>query len=207
MDDAARSLVRLSAAVAGGDRERRAAAMRAAAAHAEPREVEESLLQSYLFLGFPAALTALSEWRELTGHKPEPQTANDDPGQWLDRGTAVCRTIYGRAYEKLRNSVRRVHPALDDWMVREGYGKVLSRGGLDLGTRELCIVAILSATGWEPQLHSHLRGALHAGCDPNSVTEALDAGLEIRQSPKWSNEARSLWSRVRNRYEPEGEDH
>ena len=206
MDDAARSLVRLSAALAGGDRELRSAAMQAAAAQAEPVQVEESLLQSYLFLGFPAALTALAEWRELTGHAPEPQSLNDDPGQWLSRGTAVCRIIYGRAYEKLRDSVRRVHPALDDWMVREGYGKVLSRGGLDLGTRELCIVAILSATGWEPQLHSHLRGALHAGCDPDSVTEALEAGLEVGPSPGWSNEARSLWSRVRNRYEPDVED-
>lgn len=200
MDPETEVLVRLSAAVASGDARRRSEAMRGALDRARPRAVEEALLQSYLFLGFPAALTALAEWRALTGHEPESQPGDEDPDQWLARGSVVCRTVYGRAYEKLRGSVRRVHPALDDWMVREGYGKVLARDGLDLASRELCIVAILGATGWEPQLHSHLRGALHAGCDPVAVAAALDMGLEANPSSGWPDEARSLWERVRGRH-------
>ena len=198
--DAVRSLVRLSAAVAAGDAETRIGAMRDARETSSSVAVEEALLQSYLFLGFPAALTALSEWRDLTGTRPAPETDSADPSEWGRRGEAVCRTVYGRAYEKLRGNVRRVHPAMDEWMVREGYGKVLAREGLDLGTRELCIVAILAATGWEPQLHSHLRGALHAGCDPASVAEALEAGLGLNRAPAWCDGARLLWKRVRGRY-------
>ena len=200
MDPETGALVRLSAAVASGDPRRRSDALRAAADRAHPRAVEEALLQSYLFLGFPAALTALAEWRDLTGLEPEAPPGEEDPDEWPSRGALVCRTVYGRAYEKLRGSVRRVHPALDDWMVREGYGKVLARDGLDLAARELCIVAILAATGWEPQLHSHLRGALHAGCDPAEVAEALESGLETSASAGWSDEARSLWARVRGRH-------
>jgi 4-carboxymuconolactone decarboxylase len=201
-DDPTRALLRLSAAVAAGDRGRRIEAMRVAAEFAPARSVEEALLQSYLFLGFPAALTALAEWREVSSTRSTPETDPADLATWGRRGELVCRTVYGRAYEKLRGNVRRVHPAMDEWMVHEGYGKVLAREGLDLGTRELCIVAILAATRWEPQLHSHLRGALHAGCEPAAVDEALETGLELTEHEDWRTAARSLWSRVRER-EPE----
>jgi 4-carboxymuconolactone decarboxylase len=198
-DDSTRALLQLSAAVAAGDRSHRIEAMRAAAEVGPARSVEEALLQSYLFLGFPAALTALAEWREVSDTRATPETDSADLATWRQRGERVCRTVYGRAYEKLRGNVRRVHPAMDEWMVHEGYGKVLAREGLDLGTRELCIVAILAATGWEPQLHSHLRGALHAGCEPAAVDEALEAGLALTEDEDWRTGARSLWSRVRER--------
>lgn len=196
------ALLRLSAAVAAGGSARRRAAMRSAAEAATPLAVEEALLQSYLFLGFPAALTALAEWRELTGTRSVPETDRADLLEWTRRGEAVCRTVYGRAYEKLRANVRRVHPAMDDWMVQEGYGKVLAREGLDLETRELCIVAVLSATRWEPQLHSHLRGALHAGCAPADVVEALEAGLDLAGDEAWQAGALALWRRVRDNHVP-----
>ena len=190
------TLIRLSAAVAAGGKVSRNEAMRAAAQLASPLAVEEALLQTYLFLGFPAALTALSEWREVSRVRPAPETEAADLAAWNERGEEVCRTVYGPAYEKLRGNVRRVHPAMDEWMIREGYGKVLARPGLDLATRELCIVAVLSVTGWEPQLHSHLRGALHAGCSPARVEEAMETGLELSADPSWPERARSLWKRV-----------
>ena len=112
-------------------------------------------------------------------------------------GAKATVTSIGRG---LRRNVRALHRDMERWMVVEGYGKVLARPGLDLPTRELCIVAILAATGWEPQLHSHLRGALHAGCDPVSVSEALEAGLEMNPEPAWRNGAKSLWERVAARY-------
>jgi 4-carboxymuconolactone decarboxylase len=198
--DSIRALVALSAAVAGGDRSLRRAALQTAHGAAPARAIEEALLQTYLFLGFPAALTALAEWRDISGRTPS-EPGLEESLDWSRRGEAVCRTVYGRAYEKLRGNVRRVHPAMDDWMVREGYGKVLGREGLDLGTRELCIVSMLAATGWEPQLHSHLRGALNTGCDELSVGEALEAGLAVATDDGWRRDARSLWARVRDRRE------
>jgi 4-carboxymuconolactone decarboxylase len=197
--DSIEALVALSAAVAGGDPARRRAALRTAHKAAPARAVEEALLQTYLFLGFPAALTVLAEWRDISGLPPAPEPDSQRGRDWEPRGEAVCRTVYGRAYEKLRGNVRRVHPTMDDWMVREGYGKVLGRDGLDLGTREMCIVAMLAATMWEPQLHSHLRGALNAGCEPASVEDALEAGLALVPDEVWRRDARSLWRRVRAR--------
>jgi 4-carboxymuconolactone decarboxylase len=201
LDPETRLLAGISAALARGDDPALAAALReAAAGGAEPRAVEETLLQSYLFLGFPAALAALARWRETLG---DPAVEGDPlavpPGldAWRERGEEVCRVVYGRAYEGLRRNVARAHPAMDRWMIEEGYGKVLGRPGLPLRARELCIVAILAGAGREPQLHSHLRGALHAGAEPGEVEEALEAGLEGRDAG-CARRARALWRRVRD---------
>lgn len=196
-DVAARALVAVSAALPSRSRAGLEAGLRAALHSCPPAAIEECLLQSYLFLGFPAALTALAAWREVYPECPPPFARDDGtPDERGRRGEAVCRIVYGRAYEKLRANVRRVHPALDRWMIEEGYGKVLGRPGLDLATRELCIVALLAAAAWEPQLHSHLRGALQAGNAAARVEAALEAGLGQRQDDAWAGRARDLWRRV-----------
>ena len=68
-----------------------------------------------------------------------------------------------------------MHPALDSWMVVEGYGKILSRPGLDLVRRELCIVAACAAAKQDRQLQSHLHGALNVGATAEQVAGALAA--------------------------------
>jgi len=136
-------------------------------------EVEEALLQSYLFLGFPSAIESLRRWRN---RKAEPAVAApEDWNLWLERGEEVCATVYGDHYVPLRQNIARFHPDLDRWMVAEGYGKVLGRPGLGLGIRELLIVAMLVVSGerGRRQLRSHLRGALNAGVAPQDVEEAI----------------------------------
>jgi len=200
-------LVEASAALASGDRaaleEELAASARAVEAGTMPaRAMEEALLQSYLFLGFPAALGALDAWREVGPGVPQerdPLAAPERTEPWRERGESVCRRVYGRAYRPLRRNISDLHPAMDRWMVTEGYGKVLGRPGLSLGDRELCIVALLVVTRRRPQLHSHLRGALNAGVAPGAVESALDRSLARSRDEGWEVEARDLWGRVRER--------
>jgi alkylhydroperoxidase/carboxymuconolactone decarboxylase family protein YurZ len=49
-----------------------------------------------------------------------------------------------------------------EWLVLEGYGKVLSRKGLSMMERELCIVAVLTVLKFDDQLYSHINGAYRA---------------------------------------------
>jgi 4-carboxymuconolactone decarboxylase len=84
-------------------------------------------------------------------------------------------------------------------MIVEGYGKVLSRPGLDLPRRELCIVAACAHTGQDRQLHSHLRGALNAGAPPGAVDSTFDA-LEPVLTPDAMRASRMLWMRVRSQH-------
>lgn len=206
MNDAGRALtpeqeilVRLSAALAARDLAGLGVHMRRAAHMDLSASIEESLLQSYLFLGFPAALTAVALWKKLSGEdlpEADPLAEPTSVDDWVGRGEAVCRSVYGPTYDKLRRNVMRMHPAMDRWMITEGYGKVLGRPGLDLVDRELCIVALLTVAAWESQLHSHLRGALNVGASPEAVSGAVETGLEYVDDPDWADAARRLWRRV-----------
>jgi 4-carboxymuconolactone decarboxylase len=171
MVEAVRALVRASAAIgANADLH---GALRDADSHADPLAVEEMVLQSYLFVGYPRALQAMQAWRNVSG-RTAPAEAARDRAQWRERGERVCARVYGGAYRRLRANVSALHPDLEQWMVVEGYGKVLGRPGLELAVRELCIIALLVPQDAPAQLHSHLRGALNAGAAPADVAETLD---------------------------------
>jgi 4-carboxymuconolactone decarboxylase len=172
MNDTTRVLIEISGALAGGSAGRLDAALRAAIGVAAPEAVEEALLQSYLFLGYPAALRGLAAWRRISELPALAEPARDSAA-WEKRGEKICALVYAGQYERLRANIAALHPDMERWMVVEGYGKVLGRPGLDLITRELCIVALLASQDSGPQVYSHLRGALNAGADESDVDEAV----------------------------------
>jgi 4-carboxymuconolactone decarboxylase len=182
LDDSTIALVRLAAGIAGGD-EMQVRDAFARSVQIVPSEwIEELVIQSYLFSGFPRALNAAREWRKVA---PEPAPLTDEGDdvthvdEWRRHGEETCAAVYGPMYEKLRVNVRQLHPALDAAMVIEGYGKILSRPGLDLPRRELCIVAACAVTAQDRQLHSHLHGALNVGVTAPVLAAAVDALLPI----------------------------
>ena len=217
LDRPTAALVRLSARITGaGEKSVRAAFSECLAEGVSDGWVEELVLQSYLFAGFPRALNAAREWRrsqgapavreaergeERSGERSgalSPARAGEsysDAAEWLRRGEQTCETVYGHFYEKLRTNIRGLHPSLDEWMIVEGYGKVLSRPGLDLARRELCIVAACVAAGQDRQLHSHLHGALHAGASVETILETLDALHGVVEESNL-HRARLLFARV-----------
>ncbi len=172
-----RHLVRIAGAIAGSDEETVRAVM-SEAEKANSAAVDEIILQSYLFAGFPRALNAARAWRSISG-TPAPERDGEADGadleMWRERGLRTCEIVYGESYEALRRNIRKLHPALDEWMIVDGYGKVLSRPGVDLRTRELCVVAACAVAGQQRQLHSHLHGALNAGATPAEIRGVLDA--------------------------------
>jgi len=191
------NLIRLSSVLAARDPEALARVLSEALDMGLSGPVEEVILQSYLFLGYPVALNAFKVWRDLGGTVRGDVPSEDWPG-WSRRGEEVCRTVYGGQYEGLRRNVRALHPDLERWMVVEGYGKVLGRPGLDLATRELCIAALLAVLGAPRQLYSHLRGALNAGAGTSEVESAMEIAFE-QIDPEGTAEALEVWSRVRAR--------
>ena len=169
LDDATIALVRLAAVVAAGNEDSLRGEISRAAGAIPDLWVEELLLQTYLFAGFPRALNAMREWRRVhptVASVPESRTPTRADGE------ATCERVYGKMYDRLRENIRHLHPLLDDWMITEGYGKVLSRPGLDLPRREPCIVAAHAAT-----MQSSRRGRsrpaprpVRAGSSPTSST-------------------------------------
>ena len=176
-----RQLVRVAGAIAGASEAEVRSIMVDAKDEVDPAMVEEIILQSYLFAGFPRALNAARAWRAVSG-RPAPRAdgeARADLTEWRRRGEKTCALVYGESYDKLRQNIRELHPALDEWMIVDGYGKVLSRGLVDLKTRELCVVAACAVAGQQRQLHSHFRGALNTGAAASELVAVLDAIADL----------------------------
>lgn len=192
-----RWLAQLSAAAAVGDEPRLAEAMERLRDAGRASEVEEAVLQIYVFAGYPRALNALTLWRRLSDVDAPPPTP-DDWDEFEARGADVCRRVYGRVYGRLRRNIARLHPDLDRWMIVEGYGKILGRDGLDLRWRELCAVAALAALGVRPQLHAHLQGAINTRV-PRSQIEGWVRWLEELLPGERATLLRELWEDVRGR--------
>lgn len=192
MNEALRALVAMCAAVGARNRAGMANTMDQAAAAANPDDAEEALLQSYLFVGYPIALQALSMWRERTGREPPAPSPKDPPSTWRKRGEAVCEQVYAGQYKRLRGNISKLHPDMERWMLEEGYGKVLSRPQLDLKVRELCIIGVLVGLDAPQQLYSHLRGALNVGATPDEVELAVDIACG-QSSLTAKDNARKVW--------------
>src|SRR5688500_15909136 len=103
------ALIALSAAIASRDGEALSAALARAKEDAEPLAVDEVILQSHLFVGFPIALNAMIRWREIGGTEPAPGVEAAE-GEWTTRGERVFATVYRQSHEALRERVVALHP-------------------------------------------------------------------------------------------------
>lgn len=174
----ATAIARLSAAIAGnapgGVSEETAHALRAGLSG---KEVYETILQSYLFLGFPRTIEAFFAAKPLLERHGGIPAAPDPflPAEWTARGESLCREVYGRHYEKLVDTMRGFSPDLAAWMILEGYGKTLSRPALSAAEREIGVLAILTVTRMWRQLRSHALGTVNVGGTHSGIRAAIVA--------------------------------
>ena len=135
------------------------------------KKIYEALLQTYLFAGFPSALISLKSFKKIVGKKKEYK--GFDLNAYLDRGKRNCKLIYADKYDKLLDNIRSFSPEMAEWLIIEGYGKVLGRKGLSLKEREICIVSILSVMKFKDQLYSHIIGAMNIKVNQKLLLKSL----------------------------------
>ena len=160
--------------------------------------LRETIIQAYLFDGYPVMFEGLFLLREILGKEnapPPPEALDRDTlDSWVACGEKLCRRIYGNNFDRMQENMRTLSPDVANWMVVEGYGKVLSREGLDVRTRELINVAVLAAKDYPRQLHSHLLGALNVGVLPEEVNRLLE--LLEPLAPENIQSSRRLWKSI-----------
>jgi 4-carboxymuconolactone decarboxylase len=205
LDPHTRDLVRFAAAIAQGyEPELRERVGPLRSSQVPVAWVEELLLQSVLMVGYPRALIAFTVWRKFSG-VPAPEADPDQEysraSEWSRRGEELCALVYGENYPKLRASIHSLHPAMDNWMIVEGYGRTLARPALDLRRRELCTVAQTAVLETLRQLHSHLRGALNAGASFGQIEGTLSIVNPLLSFDQWKK-VKELWRTVRNGWSP-----
>lgn len=109
-----------------------------------------------------------------------------------EKGDKLFSDVYGRHSKEVQGRIQEMHPALEDWIIRNAYGSIFSRktaGGLDISVkeRELCAVSMLCTERHATvQLASHLRGCLRVGANEKEIEYVMDqtgliTGSEMRE--------------------------
>ena len=198
-DAVSRLLAGYSAAIALADESCLDAAVRLGRDHAVGHgQFYEIVLQSYLFLGFPRMLEAGDHLaRQFEDVHLAVKTEPISPAEskvWFDKGHDLYGRVYGDMHNVLRERVELIAPEAFRWMIIEGYGKVLSRPGLSVVDRELAIVACLLVENRPRQLHSHLKGALNVGAEPELIRRIIEDHKET--APSGYQTALALMDRI-----------
>ncbi len=90
------------------------------------------------------------------------------------RGLEKLKEVDGEAGERVIESLKDIAPDFARLMIEFPFGDIYSRPGLDLKSREIAVVAALTAIGHAlPQLKVHIHGALNVGCTRQEVVEVI----------------------------------
>ena len=92
----------------------------------------------------------------------------------FQRGWEKLKEIDGAAGERVIESLKDIAPDFARLLIEFSFGDIYSRPGLDLKSREIAVVAALTALGnAAPQLKVHIHGALNVGCTEQEVVEVI----------------------------------
>lgn len=92
----------------------------------------------------------------------------------FQRGLAKLKEVDGEAGERVVASLQDIAPDFARLLVSFGFGDIYSRPGLDLRSREIAVVAALTALGnATPQLKVHIHAALNVGVSREEIVEII----------------------------------
>jgi len=90
------------------------------------------------------------------------------------RGWEKLKEVDGEAGERVIDSLKDIAPDFARYLIEFPFGDIYSRPGLDLKSREIAVVAALTALGnATPQLKVHIHGALNVGCSRQEIVEVV----------------------------------
>ncbi|MFC7515369.1 carboxymuconolactone decarboxylase family protein [Herbaspirillum sp. GCM10030257] len=94
--------------------------------------------------------------------------------QQFDNGLQKRRQVMGEDFvENAFANADEFTLPLQEFITRNAWGTVWCRDGLDMKTRSLITVSMLTALGRAHELKGHLRGALNNGATPEELREVL----------------------------------
>ncbi len=171
-----------------GRRERASATMRRALASREVRvaDLAELILHLGLLCGVPATLDGMERLQRVAGRLP---LRRDQPS--ITRGRRAFQAVYGSQSREVLARLRALDPFLERWVLRDAYGTIFSRHGLDLRERTLLTGIVLAIQGLDRQSASHIRATLRRGLLPSDVRRWIGRA-ERRASQQLPNARHSL---------------
>ena len=88
----------------------------------------------------------------------------------FEQGLAMRKRVMGEAFvEKAFSGLTEFTAPLQEYITRNAWGDTWQREGLDLKTRSLVTIAMLTALGKSNELKGHVRGALNNGASVQEI--------------------------------------
>ena len=157
-----------------------------------PVEIKEAVYQCAPYIGFPKTLNAINEVNEVfkTNNISLPiesqKTVNEETR--LEKGLAVQTQIFGDIISNMREKAPANQKHIQDYLSAFCFGDFYTRNGLDLKTRELLTLCIVSALGGcESQVKAHVQGNKNVGNDKETLVAAITHCLPYMGFPRTLN--------------------
>lgn len=97
-----------------------------------------------------------------------------NPNERYERGLAKLQEIDGEAGQRVIDCLRDIAPDFARYLIEFPFGDIYARPGLDLRSREIAVVAALTAMGnAAPQLKVHIQAALNVGVSRSEIIEVI----------------------------------
>lgn len=94
--------------------------------------------------------------------------------QQFEDGLRMRKQVMGDAFvEKAFAGIDSFTAPLQEFVTRNGWGTVWCRDGLDLKTRSLMTLSMLTALGRAHEIKGHVRGAVNNGVSAKEIQEVL----------------------------------
>lgn len=157
-----------------------------------PVEIKEAVYQCAPYIGFPKTLNAINEVNEVFKAKNialpiESQKTVDEVNRF-EKGLAAQVEIFGDFIAKMREAAPANQKHMQDYLSSFCFGDFYTRAGLDLKTRELLTLCIISTLGGcESQVKSHVQGNKNVGNDKETLITAITHCLPYMGFPRTLN--------------------
>jgi 4-carboxymuconolactone decarboxylase len=157
-----------------------------------PLEIKEAVYQCAPYIGFPKTLNAINEVNEVLKAKnialPIESQKSVDEDNRFEKGLGTQIEIFGDVIAKMRENAPSNQKHMQDYLSAFCFGDFYTRGGLDLKTRELLTLCIISALGGvEGQVKAHVQGNRNVGNDKETLITAITHCLPYMGFPRTLN--------------------
>ena len=157
-----------------------------------PVEIKEAVYQCAPYIGFPKTLNAINEVNEVFKAKnialPVESQKTVDEDNRFQKGLATQGEIFRDGIKKMQESAPLNQKHMQEFLSAFCFGDFYTRNGLDLKTRELLTLCIISALGGaEGQVKAHVQGNINVGNDKETLITAITHCLPYMGFPRTLN--------------------
>lgn len=162
-----------------------------------PVEIKEAVYQTAPYAGIPKAVIGLETVNKVFKKRdiqiPIESQATVSEDTRYDKGLETQIKLFGEQISKMRSSSPKGQEHICDFLAGYCFGDFYTRKGLDLKTRELLTLCMLTALGdTESQIKGHIQGNLNIGNTKETMLAAITQCLPYVGFPRTLNAIKYL---------------